>query len=135
MTSSTAASAMMSSLIAEGAFVAESLRFNNMTSIHVDYTSLDDMASATDFASAETPPPSLAVRDETLAQVEIAVQAAIFVLAITGNGLVLGLLVAMSRRKELGRMYTMIGHLSIADLFVAFFNLLPQVCEGIESFL
>ena len=72
-------------------------------------------------------PPSLAERDEMLVRVEIAVQASIFVLAVAGNGLVLGLLATISRHKELGRMYTMIGHLSCADLFVALFNLLPQV--------
>ena len=71
--------------------------------------------------------PSLAVRDETLARAEVAVQVSIFVMAVVGNGLVLGLLAAISRRKELSRMYTMIGHLSCADLFVALFNLLPQV--------
>ena len=78
-------------------------------------------------ASGTEVPPSLAERDEMLVRAEIAVQASIFVLAVAGNGLVLGLLATMSRRKELGRMYTMIGHLSCADLFVAVFNLLPQV--------
>jgi len=71
--------------------------------------------------------PALVERDEMLVRVEIAVQASIFVMAVAGNGLVLGLLATMSRRKELGRMYSMIGHLSCADLFVAMFNLLPQV--------
>jgi len=71
--------------------------------------------------------PALARRDEALVSAEIGVQAVILVLALSGNGLVLGLLAALSRRKDLGRMYTMIGHLSTADLFVAMFNLLPQV--------
>jgi len=71
--------------------------------------------------------PALARRDEALVSAEIGVQMVIFVLAVCGNGLVLGMLLAMSRRKDLGRMYTMIGHLSCADLFVALFNLLPQV--------
>jgi len=71
--------------------------------------------------------PALARRDEALVSAEIGVQMAIFLLAVGGNGLVLGMLVAMSRSKDLGRMYTMIGHLSCADLFVAMFNLLPQV--------
>ena len=71
--------------------------------------------------------PALARRDEALVTAEIGVQMAIFLLAVGGNGLVLGMLVALSRRKDLGRMYTMIGHLSCADLLVAMFNLLPQV--------
>jgi len=71
--------------------------------------------------------PAMVRRDETLVSAEIGVQTIIFVMALGGNGLVLGMLVAISRRKELGRMYTMIGHLSCADLFVAMFNLLPQV--------
>jgi len=71
--------------------------------------------------------PALARRDEALVSVEIGIQIVIFLLAVGGNGLVLGMLVAMSRRKDLGRMYTMIGHLSCADLFVAICNLLPQV--------
>jgi len=71
--------------------------------------------------------PAMARRDEALVTAEIGIQMAIFVLAVGGNGLVLGMLVAISRRKDLGRMYTMIGHLSCADLFVAMFNLLPQV--------
>jgi len=71
--------------------------------------------------------PALTRRDEALVTAEIGVQMAIFLLAVGGNGLVLGMLLAISRRKDLGRMYTMIGHLSCADLFVAMFNLLPQV--------
>ena len=75
-------------------------------------------------------PPALTPRDEALVNAEIGVQAIILALALSGNGLVLGMLVAISRRKDLGRMYTMIGHLSCADLFVAVFNLLPQVQHG-----
>jgi len=71
--------------------------------------------------------PALARRDEALVTAEIGVQMVIFLLAVGGNALVLGMLVVLSRRKDLGRMYTMIGHLSCADLLVAIFNLLPQV--------
>jgi len=70
-------------------------------------------------------------RDEALATAEIGVQIVIFLLALLGNGLVLGMLAAISRRKDLGRMYTMIGHLSCADVFVAIFNLLPQVRRSV----
>jgi hypothetical protein len=71
--------------------------------------------------------PSMAVRDETMVVVEISLQAVILFLALVGNGVVLAMLMSMSRIKDLSRMYTMIGHLSCADLFVAIFNLLPQV--------
>jgi len=84
-----------------------------------------------DVNSGPTLWPALARRDEALVSVEIGVQMAIFLLAVGGNGLVLGMLVAMSRRKDLGRMYTMIGHLSCADLLVAIFNLLPQVVRTV----
>ena len=49
----------------------------------------------------------------------------IFALAVIGNSVVL--IVLGIRRKKLSRMNLMIVHLSIADLFVAFFNVLPQL--------
>ena len=52
-------------------------------------------------------------------------QAAILYLAIFGNGIVL--LVLRLRRQKLSRMQWFIAHLAIADLFVAFFNVLPQL--------
>ena len=72
-----------------------------------------------------------AQRNEQLAKIEIAVQAAILFLAVFGNGLVL--LVLGCRRKKLSRMNLMIIHLSIADLFVAFFNVLPQLIWDIMA--
>ena len=70
-------------------------------------------------------------RNENLARIEIAVQAVILFLAIFGNGMVL--LVLALRRKKLSRMNLMIAHLSIADLFVAFFNVLPQLIWDITA--
>jgi len=85
------------------------------------------------------------VRDERLAAVEIAVQLVILCAAIVGNVIVLVvvLLVLRDRRvsdrnaavqtttssstARLSRMNRMIVHLSTADLFVAFFNVLPQL--------
>ena len=64
-------------------------------------------------------------RNEDLAKIEIAVQAAILFLAVFGNSLVL--IVLRLRRKKLSRMNLLIVHLSLADLFVAFFNILPQL--------
>lgn len=49
----------------------------------------------------------------------------IFALAVVGNSVVL--LVLALRGKKLSRMNLMIVHLSVADLFVAFFNVLPQL--------
>ena len=69
--------------------------------------------------------PGIPVRDEFLAQLEIGIQATIFTLAVIGNGGVL--LILALRRKKLTRMNMLIVHLSIADLFVAFFNVLPQL--------
>jgi hypothetical protein len=71
------------------------------------------------------------VRDEQLAMIEVAVQGVILFLAVFGNGLVL--LVLGIRRKKLSRMNLMIVHLSIADLFVAFFNVLPQLIWDITE--
>ena len=70
---------------------------------------------------------STASRDEGLARVEIILQGVIFALAVFGNGLVLAILFFRLKGKKLSRMNTMIMHLSIADLFVAFFNILPQL--------
>jgi hypothetical protein len=64
-------------------------------------------------------------RDENLAKIEIIVQSVIFVLAVIGNGTVLGALVL--KRGSLTRMHLLMLHLSIADLFVAFGSVLPQL--------
>ena len=62
-------------------------------------------------------------------QVEVAVQAVIFCLALFGNTCVL---VALRyRRKKTSRMHLFIMHLSIADLLVAFLNILPQMAWDI----
>jgi len=90
-------------------------------------TSAATRAVTYDIEDGPTVWPAMVRRDEALVTAEVGVQIVIFLLAVGGNGLVLGMLVVMSRRKDLGRMYTMIGHLSCADLFVAMFNLLPQV--------
>lgn len=64
-------------------------------------------------------------RDESLARVEILLQILIFVLAALGNGTVL--LSLMLRKKKLTRMHILMIHLSVADLFVAFGSVLPQI--------
>ncbi|CAH1788343.1 unnamed protein product [Owenia fusiformis] len=63
-------------------------------------------------------------RDEELAKIEIGVLAVIFILAIFGNTSVL---IALRTNKKKGRMHMFIMHLSVADLLVAFLNILPQM--------
>ncbi|XP_029472812.1 vasopressin V1a receptor [Rhinatrema bivittatum] len=65
-------------------------------------------------------------RDEELAKLEIAVLAVTFVAAVVGNASVL-LALHRSKRK-MSRMHLFIRHLSLADLVVAFFQVLPQLC-------
>ncbi|XP_066490676.1 mesotocin receptor-like [Tiliqua scincoides] len=62
-------------------------------------------------------------RDEQLAQAEIAVLGLLFLAASMGNFIFL--LVLWRKRLKLTRMYVFLLHLSIADLMVAFFQLLP----------
>lgn len=65
-------------------------------------------------------------RNEDVAKIEITVLSLAFVAAVVGN---LSVLLAMykSRRKP-SRMHLFIKHLSLADLVVAFFQVLPQLC-------
>ncbi|XP_066156532.1 oxytocin receptor-like isoform X3 [Euwallacea fornicatus] len=69
-------------------------------------------------------------RDENLARIEIATLALIFITTVIGNATVLVALWTRKRycgRKKLSRMYFFILHLSVADLIVAFFSVLPQL--------
>ncbi|XP_048517971.1 arg8-vasotocin receptor isoform X2 [Dendroctonus ponderosae] len=69
-------------------------------------------------------------RDESLAKIEIGTLLGIFFTTVVGNGTVLWALWTRKRycgRKKLSRMYFFILHLSIADLIVAFFSVLPQL--------
>ncbi|XP_077194796.1 vasopressin V1a receptor isoform X2 [Paroedura picta] len=66
-------------------------------------------------------------RDEELAKLEIGVLALTFVLAVLGNALVL-LALRRTPRQKASRMHLFIRHLSLADLAVAFFQVLPQLC-------
>ncbi|KAJ8783582.1 hypothetical protein J1605_008625 [Eschrichtius robustus] len=68
-------------------------------------------------------------RNEELAKLEIAVLAVIFVVAVLGNGSVL---LALHRTpRKTSRMHLFIRHLSLADLAVALFQVLPQLCWDI----
>ncbi|XP_020641695.3 vasopressin V1a receptor [Pogona vitticeps] len=66
-------------------------------------------------------------RDEELAKLEVAVLAVTLALAVLGNALVL-LALHRTPRQKASRMHLFIRHLSLADLAVAFFQVLPQLC-------
>ena len=69
-------------------------------------------------------------RNEDLAQVEIIVQSVIFALAVLGNSAVL--ISLYNVRRSLTRMHLLMIHLSLADLFVAFGSVLPQLAWDIS---
>ncbi|XP_018602719.1 arg8-vasotocin receptor isoform X2 [Scleropages formosus] len=65
-------------------------------------------------------------RNEEVAKIEITVLSITFVVAVLGN---LSVLLAMyNTKKKTSRMHLFIKHLSLADLVVAFFQVLPQLC-------
>lgn len=65
-------------------------------------------------------------RNEDVAKIEITVLSLAFLAAVLGNVAVL-LAVQRTRRKP-SRMHLFMKHLSLADLVVAFFQVLPQLC-------
>lgn len=68
-------------------------------------------------------------RNEELAKLEVAVLAVTFAVALLGNCTVL---LALRRTpRKTSRMHLFIRHLSLADLAVAFFQVLPQLCWDI----
>ncbi|XP_032894267.1 vasopressin V1b receptor-like [Amblyraja radiata] len=70
-------------------------------------------------------------RDEGLARAEIAVLGTIFVAATVGNTVLISVL--WNRRKRMSRMSVFVMHLSIADLVVALFQVLPQLIWDITE--
>ncbi|XP_034031908.1 arginine vasopressin receptor 1Aa [Thalassophryne amazonica] len=65
-------------------------------------------------------------RNEDVAKLEIMVLSVTFVVAVIGNVSVL--LAMYNTTKKMSRMHLFIKHLSLADLVVAFFQVLPQLC-------
>ncbi|XP_075893174.1 oxytocin receptor b [Nelusetta ayraudi] len=65
-------------------------------------------------------------RNEDVAKVEVAVLSLVLLLALTGNLCVLRAVRAAQRRRQ-SRMYYFMKHLSVADLVVAVFQVLPQL--------
>ncbi|KAJ3612081.1 hypothetical protein NHX12_020358 [Muraenolepis orangiensis] len=66
-------------------------------------------------------------RNEELAKIEISVLTVTFLVAVLGNVSVLLATSSRARRKR-SRVHLFIRHLSLADLVVAFFQVLPQLC-------
>ncbi|XP_031714906.1 arg8-vasotocin receptor-like [Anarrhichthys ocellatus] len=65
-------------------------------------------------------------RNEEVAKLEITVLSVAFVAAVAGN---VSVLLAMQRtRRKPSRVHLFMKHLSLADLVVAFFQVLPQLC-------
>ncbi|TSK13426.1 [Arg8]-vasotocin receptor [Bagarius yarrelli] len=65
-------------------------------------------------------------RNEEVAKLEITVLSVTFAVAVAGNLSVLATLCRTNRKPS--RMHLFIRHLSLADLVVAFFQVLPQLC-------
>jgi hypothetical protein len=70
-------------------------------------------------------------RNESLANIEIFVLSLILFLAIVGNGLMLLALRRQLQFRPMSRMYFFMLNLSVADLLVAFGNILPQLAWDI----
>ena len=96
-------------------------------------TAASSAREATDNGTAAVVGSDFPPRDEHLARFEIGVLAAVLSIAILGNGTVLVALVRLARRKKLNRMNEMTLHLVAADLVVAIFGILPQLCWDITE--
>ncbi|XP_036912801.1 vasopressin V2 receptor isoform X2 [Sturnira hondurensis] len=66
-------------------------------------------------------------RNQLLAQAEVALLSIVFVAVVLSNGLVLGALARRGRHGRWAPMHVFIGHLCLADLAVALFQVLPQL--------
>nr|XP_035964784.1 vasopressin V2 receptor isoform X1 [Halichoerus grypus] len=66
-------------------------------------------------------------RNPLLVQAELALLSTVFVAVALSNGLVLGVLARRGRRGRWAPMHVFIGHLCLADLAVALFQVLPQL--------
>ncbi|XP_012696454.2 arg8-vasotocin receptor-like [Clupea harengus] len=68
-------------------------------------------------------------RNEEVAKIEITVLSITFVVAVVGNvSVLLALNNSAKKKKKSSRVHLFIKHLSLADLVVAFFQVLPQLC-------
>ena len=103
--------------------------YNSLTE-NDSYGAISNVSTGSDdLMNNITHAPGLLPRDENLANIEIGVLGAILYMAIFGNSVVL--VVLKFRKAKLTRMQWFIVHLCLADLFVAFFNVLPQMAWDI----
>ncbi|XP_060794090.1 vasopressin V2 receptor isoform X2 [Neoarius graeffei] len=88
--------------------------------------------NSTDVTWSSTPHPGTArVRDQALAQAEIGVLSLVLALTTLGNSFVLWVL--LRRRKHHAPMHLFMINLCVADLVVAFFQVLPQLLWDITE--
>ncbi|XP_069922951.1 vasopressin V2 receptor isoform X1 [Oryctolagus cuniculus] len=95
------------------------------------------MASTASAAPRPLSPPSppgngsqkepVGARNPVLVRAELALLSTVFVAVALSNGLVLGALARRGRRGRWAPMHVFIGHLCLADLAVALFQVLPQL--------
>ncbi|KAK3706052.1 hypothetical protein RRG08_016672 [Elysia crispata] len=115
----------MSKLVKNKFLMPNSSNFPSDVNLHLTLVSPDPAGSDSRNLTSGQP------RDESLARLEVLVQIIILVLALVGNSCVL---TALARRGKAGsRMHMFIFHLSIADLLVAIFNILPQLIWDITE--
>lgn len=88
-------------------------------------------AAMMDATSNPLSPDQPSERNESLAKIEITVLSVILIAAIVGNSLMLVALRRQLQFRPMSRMYFFMLNLSIADLFVAFGNILPQLAWDI----
>lgn len=100
-----------------------SLVLNQAASDH-NHRRMDTLGNSTELYRANGSDPF--ARNEEVAQMEILVLSITFVVAVVGNVSVL--LAVHNTKKKISRMHLFIKHLSLADLVVAFFQVLPQLC-------
>uniref|UniRef100_A0A3B1IE38 Arginine vasopressin receptor 1A n=1 Tax=Astyanax mexicanus TaxID=7994 RepID=A0A3B1IE38_ASTMX len=84
------------------------------------------MARAANASAASANSSDLFGRNEEVAKLEITVLSVTFAVAVIGNVSVLA--AVYNTKKKTSRMHLFIKHLSLADLVVAFFQVLPQLC-------
>ncbi|KAJ8349120.1 hypothetical protein SKAU_G00277090 [Synaphobranchus kaupii] len=89
----------------------------------------ENSSAPTGFPLNPSPEPS--TRDPALARVEMGVLGLILALTTLGNGFVLWVL--LRRRKNLAPMHLFMVNLCVADLVVAFFQVLPQLLWDITE--
>ncbi|CAL8135425.1 unnamed protein product [Orchesella dallaii] len=101
------------------------------TSVMITPTSPQPMEADTSELIADSDGGATSGRNESLAKIEITVLSVILVIAIVGNSLMLIALRRQLNFRPMSRMYFFMLNLSIADLFVAFGNILPQLAWDI----